>query len=242
MTMFFYRIYQILIALPLMVVMTLLAVIVTCTLLFVSGGRVGGYWPAKIWGASFCLLNFVRVKVVGRDNIDHKTQYVFVANHQGAFDIFAIYGFLGHNFRWMMKKSLEKVPLVGFTCRYMGHVYVDNSSAAALRHTMTDAVKQLRGSRSLVVFPEGHRSPDGKMHEFKRGAFMLATGLGLPIVPLTIDGAYDVMPRSAKLPRPGKITICIHKPIMPVNGRHNTAEVMEKSYQEIASRLPESAK
>lgn len=237
--MIFYRIYQILIALPLMLVMTLLAVIFTCTFLFLSGGRIGGYWPARIWGASFCLLNFVRVKVVGRENIDHNSQYVFVANHQGAFDIFAVYGFLDHNFRWMMKKSLEKVPLVGFTCRYMGHVYVDNSSASALRHTMTDAVRQLRGSRSLVVFPEGHRSPDGRMHPFKRGAFMLAAGLGLPIVPLTIDGAYDVMPVSARLPRPGKITIHIHRPIMPVNGRHNTAEVMDISYRRIASALPE---
>lgn len=237
--MIFFRIYQILIAIPLMVVLTVIAVIITLSTLLVTGGRYGGYWASKLWGASFCILNFVRVKVKNRDYIDRKTQYVFVANHQGAFDIFAVYGFLHHSFRWMMKKSLEKVPLVGFTCKMSGHVYVDSSSPSAIRQTMTKALTQLRGSRSLVVFPEGSRTPDGKMHDFKRGAFMLAAGLGLPIVPLTIDGAYKVMPKSAKLPRPGRIIITIHHPILPVNGRHNTAQVLEESYKAIASSLPE---
>ena len=237
--MIFFRIYQILIALPLLVVATVLACLVTIPMSIIGFGKFWGYWPAKIWAILFCWLNFVRVKVKGRNNIKHDEQYVFVANHQGAYDIFAVYGFMRHNFRWMMKKSLENVPLVGYTCRKSGHIYVDNTSAAGVRRTMAEAAEQLKGKMSVVVFPEGSRTKDGSMHEFKRGAFMLAAGIGLPIVPLTIDGAYRVMPRGAYLPRPGKIIITIHKPIMPVNGRHNTAEVMAASQQAILSALPE---
>ncbi len=237
--MFLYRIYQFCIMLPILLAVTIITATITIIGSALGFGRWWGYYPARIWAKLFCWLTFVRVSVVGRENITRNTSYVFVANHQGAYDIFAIYGFLNHNFRWMMKKSLERIPLVGYSCRISGQIYVDNSTAGATKATMETAEKQLSNGMSVVVFPEGSRTPDGKIHRFKRGAYILATEFNLPVVPITIDGAYDVMPRRARLPRPGHIKLTIHKPInAPQNGTHDLADIMEQSKNMIISALP----
>lgn len=221
-----------------MVISTLLACLVTVPGCMLGAQRTMGYWPAHIWAKTICWLNFVRVKVTGRDNIAAKTSYVFVANHQGAFDIFSVYGYLNHNFKWMMKMSLRKIPFVGYTCYKAGHIFVDRSTPSALRRTMNDAEKQLSDGMSVVVFPEGSRSKDGKIHAFRRGAFMLAVEFGLPVAPITIDGAYTVMPKNAKLPRPGKITLTVHRPITAAEDGHDLTLLMEQSRQAIQSALP----
>ena len=208
--MILFRIYQLLIAVPVLIVLTVLTSVVTILGCIPTRGRFWGYYPAHLWARAFCYLNFVSVNVSGRDNINPRTSYVFVANHQGAFDIFAIYGFLNHNFKWMMKASLRKIPFVGYACRRAGHIFVDRGSAARIRHSMEEARRQLDGGMSLVVFPEGSRSKDGQLGNFKRGAYLLATELNMPVVPVTIDGAYAVMPRHARLPRPGSIHLTIH--------------------------------
>ena len=235
--MFLFRIYQILIVIPILAAVTIIASIITIIMCIPTKGRFWGYYPAKIWAALFCWMNFVRVKVCGKENIDKKTSYVFVANHQGAFDIFSIYGFLGHNFKWMMKASLRKIPFVGFSCRQAGHIFVDRSNAASIRKSMQKAEKQLCGGMSIVVFPEGSRSKTGKMGTFKRGAYLLATELNLPVVPITINGAYKILPRSTALPRPGRITLTIHKPIYAPPEGHNLQQLMDESKNAIASAL-----
>lgn len=176
--------------------------------------------------------------VKGSENISTGTSYVFVANHQGAYDIFSIYGYLNHQFRWMMKKSLEKIPFVGYSCRVSGQIYVDNSSPSAIRATMEAAEKQLSTGMSVVVFPEGARTFTGKMGRFKRGAFTLATEFGLPVVPITIDGAFDVLPRTKLIPRPGHIILTIHKPIMPPAEGYDLHALMDEAYQTVESSLP----
>lgn len=236
--MIFYRIYQILFMLPVLLTATIITALITTIGSILFGGRWWGYWPAHCWAKLFCILSFVRVTVKGRENISKGTSYVFVANHQGAYDIFAIYGYLGHNFKWMMKKALERIPLVGYSCRLAGHIYVDNRTPAAIRQTMADAERQLAGGMSVVVFPEGSRTLDGKVHAFRRGAYTLAVEFGLPVVPLTIDGAYKVMPRTALLPRPGHITLTIHRPIEAPSDGHEMKSLIETSRQAILSALP----
>ncbi len=241
--MILYRIYQFIFMLPMVLVLTILTSLVTIIGCVLGGGRIFSYYPAKIWAKLFCWLTLVRVTVRGRENINRKTSYVFVANHQGAYDIFAIYGFLGHNFKWMMKKGLERIPLVGYACRKAGHIFVDNSSQAAVRSTMQDAESRLKDGMSVVVFPEGSRTLDGKMHTFKRGAYQLAMEFSLPVVPITIDGAYEVLPRrGAKLPRPGHIILTIHEPIHAPAEGHDLHSLMDKSYNAIHSALPERHK
>ncbi|MDE5684254.1 MAG: 1-acyl-sn-glycerol-3-phosphate acyltransferase, partial [Muribaculaceae bacterium] len=144
-----YRIYQIFIMIPLLAVTTILAATITIIGSMLGGQRSMGYWPGHIWARIFSVLSLVKVNVRGRENINADTSYVFVANHQGAYDIFAIYGYLGHNFRWMMKKGLEKIPFVGYSCRVSGHIFVDNSTPSATAHTMAAAEKQLLGGMSV---------------------------------------------------------------------------------------------
>lgn len=236
---FLYRIYQVLIMAPILAVATILTALITVLGTVCGFGRWWGYYPEVIWGKLFCWLTFVRVTVTGRENIDPHTSYVFVSNHQGAYDIFAIYGYLGHNFRWMMKQSLRKIPFVGWACQWAHQIFVDNSSPAATRRTMAAAKRVLSGGMSLVVFPEGARTMTGRMRPFKRGAFRLALEFNLPVVPVTIDGAFDVMPRFKKIPRPGRIHLTIHKPIPPTADGHDLKEVMEQSYAAIARPLGE---
>ena len=237
MKLFLYRIYQIFIMAPLLLVATILTASITIILSMIGMGRWAGYFFPHWWARLFCVLTLVRVTVVGRENIDANTSYVFVANHQGAYDIFSVYGYLNHQFRWMMKKTLEKIPLVGYSCKVSGHIMVDNSTPASTRETLEKAEKQLQGGMSLVVFPEGARTWDGKMRQFKRGAYRLAVEFGLPVVPITINGAFDVMPRFKKIPLYGHITLTIHKPIEAVDGVHDLSALMTESFEAIHSSL-----
>ena len=182
------------------------------------------------------------MKVSGRENISADTSYVFVANHQGAFDIFAIYGYLNHDFRWMMKKGLRGFPVIGAACAAAGHIFVDNSSPGAIRHTMEKAERVLSHGTSLVIFPEGARTFTGKMRPFKKGAFQLAMEFALPVVPVTIDGSFEVMPRTTVVPSPGTIRLIIHKPVKAPADEFDRGRVISESFAAVHSALPDRHK
>lgn len=239
---YLYRIYQLLIALPLIAIYTLitcLMVTVGCTL---GDGHFWGYYPGKWWAQFIIRILLLPVKVEGRENLVKGQSYVFVANHQGAFDIFLIYGFLCRNFKWMMKRQLRQMPFVGKACESAHHIFVDKRGASKIRETYDRARQTLQGGMSLVVFPEGARSFTGHMGVFKRGAFMLADDIDLPVVPLTINGSFDIMPRTRDMKwvvwHPLRLTI--HKPIQPVGkGTDNIKYLEEESYKVVMGGLEE---
>ena len=239
---YLYRIYQLLIALPLIAIYTLitsLMVIIGCTL---GNGHFWGYYPGKWWAQFIIRILLLPVKVEGRENLVKGQSYVFVANHQGAFDIFLIYGFLSRNFKWMMKRPLRQMPFVGKACESAHHIFVDKRGASKIRETYDRARQTLQGGMSLVVFPEGARSFTGHMGVFKRGAFMLADDIELPVVPLTINGSFDIMPRTRDMKwvvwHPLRLTI--HKPILPVGkGTDNIKYLEEESYKVVMGGLEE---
>ncbi|MDE6235945.1 MAG: 1-acyl-sn-glycerol-3-phosphate acyltransferase [Muribaculaceae bacterium] len=233
-----FRIYQWVIAAPILLVLTILTALVTIIMASIFGSHFWGYYPAHLWSRCVCVLWGQKVVVKGRENIDPNTSYVFVANHQGAFDIWAIYGYLNHDFKWLMKKELEKIFLVGFACKKAGHIMVDDSSIAGIRTTIEESEKTLQGGMSLVIFPEGSRTFDGRMIPFKRGAFMLAAEYKLPVVPITIDGAFNAMPRTTYNVTPGTITLTIHKPIYPGERGFNTKKLMAECREAIQQSLP----
>lgn len=234
-----FRIYQWIIAAPILLVLTILTALTTIIGSALGNRDFWGYYPPRLWSRCVCTLFFIRIKVVGRENIDSKTSYVFVSNHQGALDIWTIYGYLEHNFKWLMKKSLEKIPFVGYACKSAGHVFVDDSNPRGVRQTIEESEQRLRGGMSVVIFPEGSRTWDGHLRPFKRGAFMLASEFKLPVVPITIDGAFKAMPRTTYNVTPGLITLTIHKPIYPGPRGFNTRQLMTDCREAIASVLPE---
>lgn len=239
---YLYRTYQLLIALPLIAIYTVitsLIVIIGCSL---GNGHFWGYYPGKWWAQFIIRILMLPVKVEGRENLVKGHSYVFVANHQGAFDIFLIYGFLCRNFKWMMKRQLRQMPFVGKACEAAHHIFVDKRGASKIRATYDSARQTLQGGMSLVVFPEGARTFTGHMGVFKRGAFMLADDIELPVVPLTINGSFDVMPRTRDMKwviwHPLRLTI--HKPIQPIGkGADNIKYLEEESYKVVMSGLEE---
>lgn len=232
--------YELVIAMPVLVVLTILTSVVTIVGSAVGNSDFWGYYPARIWSRLFCFFSLVKVEVSGRGNIDKDRSYVFVSNHQGAYDIFLVYGYLNHNFKWVMKQSLRNIPLVGKACQSAGHIFIDRGNPKAIQHTIEAAKAKLQGGMSVVIFPEGTRSSDGKLHRFKRGAYQIAVDLNIPVVPMTVNGSYKILSKNSKLINPGKLTLKIHPPIYPdKDSGHNMETLVKESYELIASGLDE---
>lgn len=237
---YLYRLYQLCVVLPVVVVASVITSIVTVCGCLLGNGHFWGYYPGKWWSWIIVRVLLLPVKVEGRENLEPHQSYVFVSNHQGAFDIFLIYGFLGRNFKWMMKRSLKNVPFVGVACQAAHHIFVDKRGPSKIKETYAKARETLQGGMSLVVFPEGARTFSGHMGVFLRGAFMLADELQLPVVPLTINGSFDVMPRT----RDGKwavwhpLRLTIHRPIPPKGkGLEYEKQTMDEAYRTVMSGL-----
>lgn len=236
-----YYIYQICIALPVFIVSTVLTSLVTCVGCMLGNGHFWGYWPGKIWSHIVCNILLLPVRVEGRENLEPGKSYVFVANHQGAMDIFLIYGYLCRNFKWMMKQSLRKVPFVGVACAKAHHIFIDKSSPSKIEESFREAREILHDGMSLVVFPEGTRTSTGKVGRFKKGAFLIADELQLDVVPLTIDGSFQVLPRQKGMMnfvRRHTLHLIIHKPIAPSGkGEDNIKATMQKAREAICKPL-----
>ena len=220
-----YKIYSFCIALPLFVVVTIvIATAVIIASLFGDHDTVSYYGP-KWWSRITCWLFLIPVTVEGRENIDPQQSYVFLANHQGYFDIFLVYGYLGHNFKWMMKEYLKKIPFVGYACVRSRQIYVGDT-LASIQKTVVQAQQTLQGGMSMVIFPEGTRSYTGEMGPFKKGAFTLANEIGLPIVPMTINGSFHVFNRKAWSVTQGPLRLTIHPAITAEDRKGKPTKVL----------------
>ena len=206
-------VYQISIWLPIFFIITILTALTTTIGCLCGGEKIFAYYPGMIWSRLVCMLSLCPVKVVGHEKLNKKQSYIFVANHQGAFDIFLLYGYLRQPIKWMMKQSLRNIPLIGKACESAGFIFVDNSSPKAALRSIDEAKKRLVNGNSVIIFPEGSRTKTGKLAPFKKGAYQLALDLKLPIVPLSINGSYEVMPIHSYLLSPHKIVLTIHDPI-----------------------------
>lgn len=226
-----YVIYLCIIAAPIFIVLTILTALVTIIGCLLGGERIFSYYPGMLWSKAACYLVLCPVKVRGREHINRKQTYIFVSNHQSAFDIFLIYGFLGTPFKWMMKIGLAKLPFVGAACRAAGFIFVDNSTKKAAAKSVREAKEAVKNGSSLVVFPEGSRSPDGKMARFKKGAFQIAVDQQMQVVPVTLNGPYDVMPIHTYNIHRQRLEMVIHPPL-PTEGVENS----HKGLQDLADR------
>ncbi len=240
-----YHIYQLIIVLPLGVLATILTALTTtigCTL---GSGRIWGYYPGKLWSMFIIRLALLPVRVEGREKLVKGQSYVFCSNHQGAFDIFLIYGFLGRNFKWMMKQSLRKIPLVGKACESAGFIFVEQGNRSNIKHAYERASGILKDGMSLVVFPEGSRTHTGQVGPYKRGAFSIADELQLPVVPLTINGSFEVLSRDedGRFLTRHPLRLTIHEPIFPESqGHENLQRMAELSREATLSALDDKYK
>ena len=190
----FYILYQYLIAWPLLAVLTVFTAIFTvCTVHWKNAEFV--HKVQQFWSRSFFWLMFLPVSVDGTEHIKPGQSYVFVANHQSMFDVWLVYGWLPVIFKWLMKAELRKVPFVGTGGKAAGHIFVDRRNAKAAMESLQEVERQLVNGVCTVIFPEGTRSLNGEVGRFKRGAFQIAMDLGLPVIPLSLDGCFEVLPK-----------------------------------------------
>ncbi|MDR0371019.1 MAG: 1-acyl-sn-glycerol-3-phosphate acyltransferase [Prevotellaceae bacterium] len=208
-----YYTYIIVIALPILIVATILAAVFTIILSPVFPNKQFSYYPARWWGRLFCHICLIRVAIEGLENIVKNRSYIITCNHQSIFDVFVVYGWLPSVFKWMMKADLRKIPLVGKACEVAGHIFISRESRKATVTSLEKAYRQLQNGISVVIFPEGTRTHTGRMGAFKRGAFLLATELKLPVLPITLSGSFERLPRNTLKLRPGKINMHIHPAI-----------------------------
>jgi 1-acyl-sn-glycerol-3-phosphate acyltransferase len=180
---------------------------------FWGSERIFSYYPGRIWSRLTCIITLCPVKITGKHHLNKKQSYIFTANHQGAYDIFLLYGYLDQPIKWIMKQSLRKIPFVGKACESAGFIFVDSSSHQAAARTIQNAEAKLINGASIVIFPEGSRTRTGKIGTFKKGAFQMAMDLKLPIVPITINGSFEVMPINSYFINPHKLEVIIHEPI-----------------------------
>lgn len=232
----FYILYEIFIFFPLFLITTTITAITTIIMSAIFGDVKWGYYPARWWSKITCATALVRIEIVGEELLNEKQSYVFVANHQSIFDIFIIYGWLRSKFKWIMKKEIKKIPLVGKACEYAGHIFIDRTNNRSAVRSIEAAGRRLTGGVSVVIFPEGTRTHDGNIGKFRRGAFLLASDLNLPLVPITIKGAYETLPRDTAIIRPGKITMIIHKPIDTKPYNHDNIKELINDTHEIIKK------
>jgi 1-acyl-sn-glycerol-3-phosphate acyltransferase len=232
-----YIIYTWLIFIPIFLVLTILTALITFTGCLLGGEKIFAYYPGMIWSRLTCYLALCPVKVRGREYINCKQSYVFAANHQGAFDIFLIYGFLGVPIKWVMKAGLGKIPFVGAACRAAGFIFVDNSTRKAAAGSIIEAEKALRNGASIAIFPEGSRTYDGKTAKFKKGAFQMAFDQRLPIIPITLNGPFHVLPIHSLNLKRHKMEMVIHPPVLTgeIDASHNGLKELALQTHEIVS-------
>jgi 1-acyl-sn-glycerol-3-phosphate acyltransferase len=181
----------------------------------VIGSFVSKAWPtfmARLWGNVNLWAAGVRVIVTGAQNLTGGP-FILVSNHQGWFDIFAALGKLPIKFSWLAKEELFRVPILGNAMARAGYIPIDRRDRRKAISSMNVVADVVRAGTSVFIFPEGTRSADGIIREFKKGAFIMAVKSAQPIIPISISGSYRILPKNSWMIHPGPILFSIGAPI-----------------------------
>lgn len=185
-----------------------LGTLVIIAYVFDRSGRTG-HRIARCWAKIILLASGVKVKVEGLEQMKGTGPYIFMSNHQGGYDIFALQGYLPFDFKWLAKRELFSIPFFGWTITAAGYISIDRKGTRDTVRAMNEAAQRIRDGMSVVIFPEGSRSPDGSIQPFKKGGFTLAIKSKVPIVPMAIKGSREIMPKGRFTVNPGTIAVRI---------------------------------
>ncbi len=184
----------------------------------------------RIWGQLLCRIAGIRVRVEGQENLDPSQTYIFVGNHTSQTDIWTFQGYIPHDFRWIAKKELFAIPIFGAAMRAVDFISIDRSRGRQAVQSLNDAAVRIAEGTSVLIFPEGTRSPDGHLQPFKTGAIVLAIKSGVPVVPVGFNGTHQVLPKGRLLARGGNVVLRIGKSLP-------TRDFKAKDKQELALKL-----
>jgi len=208
-----YQLYKWFVVIPVLLLSTFLLGAVAIVMATTVSQKFASMTCAVWWARLNSYITPMLVSVRGRRWIDREQSYVIVSNHQSHYDVYVLYGWLGIDFKWVMKKELRKLPALGIACEKLGHIYIDRSDRETAIASLEEAKKKVVNGTSVLFFPEGTRSTTGKIGEFKKGAFVMAQELGIPILPISIIGTNRILPAKTMNLFPGRASMVIHEPI-----------------------------
>jgi 1-acyl-sn-glycerol-3-phosphate acyltransferase len=220
------------------IITILLGICAFLTVPFDRRGKVVHLY-ARLWGWLILKIAGVRMQVTGLEHLDPKRPCIYMCNHLGSFDIFALLACLPVQFRWLAKAELFRIPILGWGMSAAGYISLDRSQRRSAYESMEIAARKIREGVSVVIFPEGTRSFDGTMLPFMNGGFNLAIRAGVPIVPIAIHGTWEIMPRTTKRVKKGNIRIVIDQPIETKDcTMKDRRRLMEETERRIRAHLP----
>jgi 1-acyl-sn-glycerol-3-phosphate acyltransferase len=181
------------------------------------GGEERLHASARQWARGCLWLGGVRLRIEGIEHLPVQGPVVYMSNHQGNFDVPVLFAGLPVQFRWLAKAELFRIPLFGLTMRIAGYIPVERQDRRLAIQSMNLAAGRVAAGTSIMIFPEGTRSPDGTLLPFKKGGFVLALQAQAPIVPIVIDGSAALMIKSSWRIRSGEVRLRIF-PAIPTAG------------------------
>lgn len=168
---------------------------------------------AKLWGSLLGNAAMMKVKVSGLENIPDDMNVIFTPNHQSYLDIFILLKYLNRPFRFVIMRKLFKVPIIGHHITQAGFISLDRKDRKSSIKTLHTIIDLLAKNESFVIFPEGKLTQDGSIGEFGRGASIIIQRSRIPVIPISIDGTFAVLPKGAWMLRPAEVRVTIGKPV-----------------------------
>jgi len=190
----------------------------------VNPGGKGFHANSRVWAKVLLWICGVQVQARGIEHIQSGQNYVYVANHASMFDIPAIVKGVPDQIRIVYKKELERIPFFGWGLKWGSYIGIDRGRGPGAKRSLEEASQAIRNGASVLLYAEGTRTEDGKLQPFKRGAFHLAVMAGVPVIPLTVNGSFNILRKHSVIVHPGKIDIILDAPIPVVTGNGKEAE------------------
>ncbi len=190
------------------------------------------------WSKTILWVCGIKVRAKGQENVRDDVPSVFMCNHQSYFDIFAVLAYLPADFKFIMKQELMKIPFLGLAMKRAGHIAIRRDNPREAIRSMNEVAEKIKSGTSVLVFPEGTRSVDGRLQALKKGAFHMAIKSGCDIVPVAISNSYRIVTKGSLKINKGSFDIYFGKPIS-VKGyeRKNMPELMERVREAILSQM-----
>lgn len=198
------------------------SLLILVLMLFSVPKRKAAAAVSRSWAKALVKIAGIKVTVSGVENLDLKGPKVLISNHQGNFDIPIFMSVLPVNFRFLVKKELFSIPVFSWLLNCRGDIPIDRKNAARASQTIKVLAQSLKGDDPVLIFPEGTRSPDGKVADFKRGSVVLASESGAKLVPIGISGSFRIQKKGSIMIYPATVHVRIGA---PVEGREDEEDI-----------------
>ncbi len=196
---------------------------------------------SRLWSKFILWMFGIKVRTKGEEHLEPGNRYIYISNHASAFDIPTVVVGIPDDIRFVLKKELTRIPIWGWALKYGHYISIDRGRARDAMKSLDEAAERMRQGASVILFGEGTRTRDGKLQSFKRGAFTLAVKAGIPIVPVTINNTFRILPKGSFDVHPADIELVLEKPIptVGVQGRDGEQRLMDQVREAIARHYVE---